>query len=82
VTGAWLTGEEDHKGPLQLGYVADLAVLDRDYFGCAEDEIKDIQVVMTVCDGRVVWERERADFGDESRRSLPSMNPSPAAHAR
>lgn len=53
--GAWLTREEDHKGPLAPGYLADLAVLDRDYFACPEEQIKEIRVEITVLDGRVVY---------------------------
>jgi predicted amidohydrolase YtcJ len=58
VAGAWLTREEDHKGPLALGYLADIAVLDRDYFACPEEEIKEIRVVMTIVDGKVAYRRE------------------------
>ena len=58
VAGAWLTREEDHKGPLALGYLADIAVLDRDYFACPEEEIKEIRVEMTIVDGKVVYRRE------------------------
>ena len=58
VAGAWLTREEDHKGPLAPGYLADIAVLDRDYFTVPEEEIKDIKVDMTVIDGRVVFSRQ------------------------
>ncbi len=57
VAGAWLTREEDRKGPLAPGYLADIAVLDRDYFNVPEEEIKDIKVDMTVIDGRVVFNR-------------------------
>ncbi len=57
VAGAWLTREEDHKGPLAPGYLADLAVLDRDLFTCPDEEIKEVQVVMTVLDGRIVYRR-------------------------
>jgi predicted amidohydrolase YtcJ len=58
VAGAWLTREEGEKGPLAPGYLADLIVLDRDYFTCPEEEIKEIQVDLTVIDGRVVYSRE------------------------
>ncbi len=58
VAGAWLTREEDHKGPLALGYLADIAVLDRDYFVCPEEEIKDIKVALTIVNGRVAWRQE------------------------
>ena len=57
LAGAWLTREEQHKGPLAPGCLADLCVLDRDYFTCAEEEIKDIQVDLTVLHGAVAYER-------------------------
>jgi predicted amidohydrolase YtcJ len=57
VAGTWLTREEDLKGTIELGKVADLAVLDRDYFTVPDEEIKDIQVNMTILNGKVVWER-------------------------
>jgi predicted amidohydrolase YtcJ len=58
VSGAWLTREEGIKGPLAPGFLADIAVLDRDYFSCPEEEIKDIRVEMTVIDGKVAYQRE------------------------
>lgn len=57
-SGPWLTREEDRKGRLSLGYLADVAVLDRDYFTCPEEEIKDIQVNMTIADGKLVYRRK------------------------
>ena len=55
--GAWLTREEHHKGALAPGCLADLCVLDRDYFTCAEEEIKDIRVDITILHGAVAYER-------------------------
>jgi predicted amidohydrolase YtcJ len=55
VAGAWLTREEQFKGPLAPGYLADLAVLDRDYFTCPEEEIKEIKVTMTVIGGNIQY---------------------------
>ena len=37
---------------------ADLAVLDRDYLTCPEDEIRRIKVTMTMVDGRIVYQRK------------------------
>ena len=37
--------------------MADMAVLDRDYFAVPDEEIKDIRVDLTLVDGEVVWER-------------------------
>jgi predicted amidohydrolase YtcJ len=58
--GTWLTREEHLKGTLEPGKLADLAVLDRDYFTVPDEEIKDIEVDITVIGGQVVWQREGA----------------------
>lgn len=55
VAGTWLTREEQLKGSLEVGKVADLAVLDRDYFSVPDQEIKEIQVAMTMVGGKVVY---------------------------
>jgi predicted amidohydrolase YtcJ len=57
VMGSWLTREEDHKGPLAPGFLADLAVLDRDYFSCDAEEIKEIKVDLTIVNGKVAYTR-------------------------
>jgi len=58
VAGTWLTREEQLKGSIEVGKLADLAVLDRDYFAVPDEEIKEIQVDMTVVNGELVWARE------------------------
>jgi predicted amidohydrolase YtcJ len=55
--GAWLTREEELKGPLAPGNLADIAVLDRDYFSVPDEEIKDIKVDLTVVGGKVAYQR-------------------------
>jgi predicted amidohydrolase YtcJ len=57
VAGAWLTREESFKGPLAPGNLADIAVLDRDYFDVPDEEIKDLLVDLTVIGGKVVYQR-------------------------
>jgi predicted amidohydrolase YtcJ len=57
VNNAWVAGEEAYKGRLAPGFLADIAVLERDPFAVDPIEIKDVRVVMTVVDGRVVFER-------------------------
>ena len=37
---AWFSGEEDEEGPIEVGQLADLAVLSADYFSVPEEEIK------------------------------------------
>lgn len=48
---AWFSREEGKKGRLADGQLADLAVLSKDYFSVAEDEISDITSVLTMLGG-------------------------------
>ena len=59
IEGAHLTFEEDRKGSIEPGKLADMAILSDDPLGCAEDAIKDITAKITIVGGRVVW-REAA----------------------
>lgn len=54
---AVVTGQEDVMGSITPGKLADLVVLDRDIFSIEPMEIADTQVVMTIFDGRIVYER-------------------------
>jgi predicted amidohydrolase YtcJ len=53
--GAYVTAEEDKKGTLEVGKLADLAILSADYFSVPVDEIKDIESLLTLVGGRVVY---------------------------
>ena len=53
--GAWVSGEETKKGTLEVGKFADFAMLSADYFGVPVDQIKDIESVMTMVGGKVVY---------------------------
>jgi predicted amidohydrolase YtcJ len=55
-----LTREEHEKGRLAPGWLADLAVLDRDYLAVPEEEIKDLRVNLTVIDDKVAYRRNGA----------------------
>jgi predicted amidohydrolase YtcJ len=48
VTPAWLAGDEEHRGRLRPGMLADLVILDRDPF----DDLAGAQVVDTYLEGR------------------------------
>lgn len=49
--GAWSGFEERAKGTLEIGKLADIAVLDRDYFSIDSDEIKKIRATRTFVGG-------------------------------
>ena len=51
---AWFLRMEDRIGTIEVGRLADLAVLDRDYFTVPEVQIKDVRSVLTIVDGRIV----------------------------
>jgi len=55
---AYASGDEKIKGSIEPGKLADLAVLSVDIFKIDPVEIEKAKVVMTVFDGRVVYERK------------------------
>lgn len=69
---AWFSGEENIKGTLSPGCYADFAVLSKDYFSVAEDEIRGIESVLTVLGGRSVYAAE--EFATEDP-GLPPVSP-------
>ena len=72
VGSAWFSGEEDKKGSIEVGKLADLAVLSADYFSVPEEEIKRIESLLTVVDGKVVYAA-----GDFAKLAPPALPVSP-----
>jgi predicted amidohydrolase YtcJ len=67
----WFVREEDQLGSIEKGKLADLVVLDRDYFSVPDEQLKRIRSVMTIVGGNIVHdakvlrvERERDDDED------------------
>ncbi|MCR9175219.1 MAG: amidohydrolase [Alphaproteobacteria bacterium] len=56
--GAWLSFEEDEKGTIEPGKLADLAVLSEDLLEADEARIPGIVSDLTVTGGRVVFDRD------------------------
>lgn len=54
---ASVTGEEEIKGSIEVGKLADLVVLDRDLLTVGEEEMRRTEVEMTIIEGEVVYER-------------------------
>ena len=55
IWAAYLQSEENAKGSLEVGKLADMTVIDRDYLNCPEDQIKDIAPVITIVDGKIAY---------------------------
>lgn len=53
-SNGWFLHEEDRLGSIETGKLADLAVIDRDYFTVRDEDLKQIRAVMTVVGGRIV----------------------------
>jgi urease alpha subunit len=70
VGSAWFSSEEEEKGSIEEGKLADLAVLSADYFSVAEEQIKRIESVLTMVDGKVVY--GAGDFGKLAPPPLPT----------
>lgn len=77
--GAQLTGEQDVKGTLREGTYGDLAILSDDFLTVPEDVIPDIESVLTVVGGRIVYATAEYEGLDEA---IPPVAPewSPVAH--
>ena len=55
--GAYASFEEDIKGSIEEGKLADMVVLSKDIFEIPMDEIKDVEVEMTVFNGEIVYKK-------------------------
>jgi predicted amidohydrolase YtcJ len=53
--GAYAVFQEEHKGSIEVGKVADLTMLSESLFDCAADKLRDIKVEMTMIDGKIVY---------------------------
>ena len=53
---AFFSHEEDIRGSIEVGNLADLVVVDRDFVQGPVEEIKDTKVIMTIVDGKILYE--------------------------
>ncbi|MGZ5827689.1 MAG: amidohydrolase [Xanthobacteraceae bacterium] len=60
IGGAYVTFEEDEKGSLEKGKLADVAVLSQDPLTCDLDKLRETKAEMTIVGGKVVYERRAA----------------------
>ncbi|PEC83143.1 amidohydrolase [Bacillus cereus] len=66
---AWFSGDESKKGTLAVGQFADIAVLSADYFTVPEEEIKNLESLLTIMGGQVVY------GNDEFKNLSPELPP-------
>jgi predicted amidohydrolase YtcJ len=56
-TSAYALFEEERRGSLEIGKIADVIVMDRDLFSVSPREIKAARVLLTIKNGRIVFNR-------------------------
>ena len=60
--GAYASFEEKIKGSIETGKLADLVVLNEPILNVSTERIKDLQVTMTLIDGKVVYSGDEPLF--------------------
>ncbi len=66
---AWFSGEEEKKGSIEAGKLADFSALSEDYFAVSDERIKDLQSDLTIVGGRIV--HGSGDFAAMGPPELP-----------
>ncbi|MCF2496739.1 amidohydrolase [Dyadobacter chenhuakuii] len=75
-SGGYTLLKDKTKGIIELGSVADLAVLSNDYFSVPDEEIHAITSDMTVLDGKIVWaDKEFKTLGPARLPVIPDWSP-------
>jgi predicted amidohydrolase YtcJ len=73
---AWFSNEQEKKGSIKVGMLADLTVLDQDYFTVDEEVIKDIEAELTIVGGTIVYAKGGfSNYGPEPLPILPDWSP-------
>jgi len=56
INNAYASFDENIKGSIETGKLADLIVIDRDILTCPTEQIKDIKVLLTIVGGKIVYQ--------------------------
>lgn len=68
---SWFSGESGKKGAISEAQLADVVVLSEDYFQVPEEKIKNIESVLTIIDGKIVYAKE--EYGNLDSFRLPIL---------
>jgi predicted amidohydrolase YtcJ len=58
LNAAYASFDEERKGTVEAGKLADLTILSDDLFKISPDKIKDVEVEMVIVNGRIVYARK------------------------
>ncbi|MEN2416299.1 amidohydrolase [Flavobacterium mesophilum] len=73
---AWFSGEEKDKGKLIKGMYADMAILSDDYFSAKPDDVRKIESVLTIVNGKIVYaSAEYKALNPEVPAVIPDWSP-------
>jgi len=76
VGSSWFSTEQGSKGSIVAGQLADIAVLSADYFSVADEEIKNLESVLTIVGGKPVYAAEEfAELAPPLPPLLPEWSP-------
>lgn len=68
---SWFSSESGKKGTIAVGQLADLAALTDDYFSVPEEDIKGIESVLTIVDGKIVHAID--EFASHAPPAIPVL---------
>jgi predicted amidohydrolase YtcJ len=76
VGSSWFSTEQEKKGAIAPGQLADVSVLSADYFSVPDEQIKSISSVLTILGGKVVYGAEEfASLGPPELPVMPDWSP-------
>jgi predicted amidohydrolase YtcJ len=76
VGSAWHQYQEDTKGRIMPGQLADITLLNMDYFEVDGDELDNIHALLTVMDGEVVYgEGVYSELDNDLPEAMPAWSP-------
>ena len=68
---AWFSNEQNKKGCIKVNMLADVAILNDDYFTIDDEYIKNIEAVLTIVDGKIVYAKD--EFSSYSPPPIPIL---------